>query len=40
LQQTRIDLVASLYEAQLRFLATSGDLDRAAGITELDPARR
>ncbi len=40
LQQTRIDLVAALYEAQLRFLATNGDLERAAGIAEPAPARR
>lgn len=32
LQQARIDLVAALYEAQLRFLATSGDLERRFGI--------
>ena len=32
LQQARIDLVAALYEAQLRFLATSGDLDRRFGL--------
>jgi len=32
LQQTRIDLVAALVDAQLRFLATSGELDRSMGI--------
>ena len=32
LQQARIDLVAALYEAQLRFLATSGELERRFGI--------
>jgi len=31
LQQTRIDLVAALFEAQLRFLSTSGELDRSVG---------
>jgi len=34
LEQARIDLVAALYEAELRFLATSGDLDRRFGIGE------
>jgi len=38
LHQTRIDLVAALYEAQLRFLATNGDLERAAGIMAPAPA--
>ena len=33
LQQSRIDLVASLVEAQLRYLATSGSLDHAVGGT-------
>jgi len=32
LQQTRIDLVAALVDAQLRFLATSGELDRSMGV--------
>jgi len=32
LQQTRIDLVAALVDAQLRFLATSGELDRSMSI--------
>jgi len=41
LQQTRIDLVAALFEAQLRFLATSGELERSVGITtDAVPARR
>ena len=31
LQQTRIDLVAALIEAQLRFLAISGELERSIG---------
>ena len=38
LQQARIDLVAALYEAQLRFLATSGDLDRRFGLEPPDAA--
>jgi cobalt-zinc-cadmium efflux system outer membrane protein len=33
LHQTRIDLVAALFEAQLRFLATSGELERSIGLT-------
>ena len=33
LHQTRIDLVAALIEAQLRFLATSGELERSVGPT-------
>ena len=32
LQQTRIDLVAALLEAQIRFLATSGDLEKSVGV--------
>lgn len=42
LHQTRLDLVAALYEAQLRFLATSGDLERNLGLTlpAPEPARR
>jgi cobalt-zinc-cadmium efflux system outer membrane protein len=32
LQQTRIELVAALLEAQIRFLATSGDLDKSVGL--------
>lgn len=32
LQQTRIDLVGALLEAQVRYLATSGDLDKAVGL--------
>jgi len=39
LQQSRIELVASLIEAQLRFLATSGSLDRTMSGTG-DPSRR
>jgi len=37
LHQTRIDLVAALFEAQLRFLATSGDLERSIGLTAQPP---
>jgi len=37
LQQTRIDLVATLYEAQLRFLATSGDLEKTVGVDSQGP---
>ena len=33
LHQTRIDLVAALVEAQLRFLAISGELERSVGLT-------
>jgi len=33
LHQTRIDLVAALFEAQLRFLATSGELERSVGFS-------
>lgn len=33
LHQTRIDLVAALFDAQLRFLATSGELERSVGLT-------
>jgi len=41
LHQTRIDLVAALFEAQLRFLATSGELERSVGLTaEPGPSRR
>lgn len=40
LHQTRIDLVAALFEAQLRFLATSGELERSVGLTPPAPARR
>ncbi len=36
LEQARIDLVAALYEAELRFLATSGDLERRFGIAPPD----
>ena len=32
LQQTRIDLVAALFEAQVRYLATSGDLEKSVGL--------
>lgn len=39
LQQTRIELIAALYEAQLRFLATSGNLERGVGLTEPGPSR-
>ena len=38
LQQARIELVAALYEAQLRYLATSGDLDARFGIGSSDPS--
>jgi len=37
LHQTRIDLVAALFEAQLRFLAISGDLERSIGLTAQPP---
>jgi cobalt-zinc-cadmium efflux system outer membrane protein len=37
LHQTRIDLVAALFEAQLRFLATSGELERSIGLTAQPP---
>ena len=40
LYQTRIDLVAALFEAQLRFLATSGDLERNFGLAAPGPDRR
>jgi outer membrane protein, heavy metal efflux system len=40
LLQTRIDLVAALLEAQVRFLATSGDLDRAVGLAAPESAPR
>ena len=40
LHQTRIDLVAALFEAQLRFLAISGDLEHSVGLTIPEPARR
>jgi len=33
LRQTRIDLVAGVLEAQVRFLATRGDLDRSVGAS-------
>lgn len=38
LQQARIELVAALYEAQLRYLATGGDLDARFGIGSPDPS--
>jgi cobalt-zinc-cadmium efflux system outer membrane protein len=41
LHQTRIDLVAALFEAQLRFLATSGELERSVGLAAgPEPSRR
>lgn len=40
LQQTRIDLVAALYDARLRFLAMTGDLERNLGLQLSDPVRR
>ncbi len=40
LLQTRIDLVAALLEAQVRFLATSGDLDKVVGLGAPEPAPR
>lgn len=40
LSQTHIDLVASLYEAQLRFLAANGDLQRSFDPETEAPARR
>ena len=39
LQQTRIDLVAALFEAQLRYLATSGELEKAVGADSPEPSR-
>lgn len=39
LQQTRIDLVAALLEAQVRFLATSGDLEKSVGLATPDATR-
>jgi len=39
LQQARIELVAALYEAELRYLATSGDLDARLGIGSSNPGR-
>jgi cobalt-zinc-cadmium efflux system outer membrane protein len=39
LQQVRIDLVAALHEAELRFLATSGDLERRFGTPRPAPGR-
>ena len=40
LLQTRIDLLAALSEAQLRFLATSGELEKSVGLTAPEPDRR
>jgi len=40
LQQTRIDLAAALVEAQLRFLATSGELERRVGPPLSEPGGR
>lgn len=40
LYQTRIDLLAALYEAQLRFLAVSGNLERGVGLAGPAPDRR
>lgn len=41
LHQTRIDLVAGLFESQLRFLAISGELERIGGLTAgAEPSRR
>lgn len=39
LQLTRVDLVATLYEAQLRFLATTGDLDKSSAVGSSAPVR-
>ena len=39
IQQSRIELVGSLVEAQLRFLATSGSLDRTVGSASEAPRR-
>ncbi len=39
IQQSRIELVGSLVEAQLRFLATSGSLDRTVGSAGDAPRR-
>jgi cobalt-zinc-cadmium efflux system outer membrane protein len=40
LLQTRIDLAAGLLEAQVRYLATSGDLEKRAGAAAPEPASR
>lgn len=40
LQQTRIELVAALLDAQLRFLAMTGELERSLGLRVTDPAGR
>jgi cobalt-zinc-cadmium efflux system outer membrane protein len=40
LLQTRIDLAAGLLEAQVRYLATSGDLEKRAGAAAPEPAPR
>ena len=39
LLQTRIELIAALYDAQLRFLATSGDLERSLGLPAPESAK-
>jgi cobalt-zinc-cadmium efflux system outer membrane protein len=40
LLQTRIDLLAALAEARLRFLATSGELEKSVGLTAPGPDGR
>lgn len=40
LLQTRIDLLAALAEAQVRFLATSGELEKSVGLAAPEPDRR
>ena len=39
LTQRRIDLMAALVEAQLRYLATSGELERSVGLAPAEPTR-
>ena len=38
--QRRIDLMAALVEAQLRYLAISGELERSVGLAPAEPDRR
>ncbi|MFM9886505.1 MAG: TolC family protein [Burkholderiales bacterium] len=40
LTQRRIDLMAALLDAQLRYLATSGELERKVGLAPAEPDRR
>jgi cobalt-zinc-cadmium efflux system outer membrane protein len=39
LLQLRIDLASALLEAQLRFLATTGELEKGVGVAPAEPAR-